>query len=520
MFEMETFGLFDIIEKKDGYKIEKVIMTSYSFEKALLLPIAYRMDDDAIEGNALLSLWELCKSDKLRVFYQSDKLMGAKIDEKMAPQVEQALGKIGHPIVINENICFHPKITLIIYSPQKEECEDGKYICRLSVASKNLTLGTALEAVLVKEIKLDKEKCEKAFDKWHEPKLEEVSCFINTYFKNVYFQTPNNDVRIIEKMKNSTSQYDTLDCISPGFNISKDELKLEFTPWGNDNNHAKVYIYSSKNNKGCLIWVGSSNCTHHGLGIQTPLLGDKCNYECMACFKTEISRNEIVEKLKIEGYVNEKPSYEENSDTCCGIDNFIKSIGGISLQEIEGDIFLEMENKPKLNDGEKIYIEIANKKIDVKCDIKEYKIPQDTKWISRYVVLCYKNGKDEMQSRTIRAEILGENTGEWELVLDKLCEENLKVTSILSKKGSSSNGYGGDGRTRKTNSLNSMKQNGIFEDILEIYYNEGPEGIRTEKERIKAYSNKNLFAESISEKDIELTLRMLEELDKEESLNG
>lgn len=510
MIEVKKAGLFDILEHKEGYRIEKVFMTTFSFEKALFLPIAYRLDEEPIDQDSLFSLENLCQQypEKLRVFYQKNKLLGAKLNLRVAPLLEKALNIFGVMVEVDENICFHPKITLVFYRKKDIDVENKEVLlCRLAISSRNLTLGESKEAIVIIEKQLSKEKCVCLLKK--EVILEDIITFVNKNFETAYFQSPaDKEISIESFMEKNTGKYDCIDCISPGFEVDKVN-GISVTPWWNKNSHAKVYIFSKKDDLGCRIWVGSANCTYNGLHR---------NYECITYFDVPYSRDQIIHLLREAEYDNSRPNYELDSDSNIGIDSLQREMGALQLKRQGKRYILKLANpiNTNLQKGQ-AKLEVANQAFNLENNTQEY-IIEHLQWIPKYVILGYSikdTDKNVIQYRTLKISLSNELEKEYEEQLQETCKRNLQITSIFSTKKSRSLISGDDGKKRNAASSSKaiMHKDGEFEQIISIYHELGIEGLNKEQKRIRKYQESGLFDERrVSREDINTVLQMMEML--------
>ena len=509
--EMSLKNIFDDI---DPGTIEKVIATTYSFEKALLLPIAYEMNP-IIDNNACVSLQNLCKNspEKLLVFYQRNKMLGGRIKEEARALVEWAADLFTKPVDVEGRCCFHPKIVMIIYK------KEGKYLCRLSIASRNLTLGNAKEVIRIVEKSIDSSNAKlileiknKKFD------LKTLADYVNCNFGECVFFQMGHDNSIIQKMKEiiqnkfPNNEYD-IDVISPGFDKDK-ILDKEYQAWYAGESHAKIYIFSKEQKS--IVFLGSANCTNQGLGCVK-----NANYECMTWFEADKSREDVVELIKNEGYEeenNDKHKYSD-SDSLEEIDSIISSIETISIKELSDDKYMFSINwisNTVLSCDGNIFVEISNRYMPI-LQVQNHMVIQnptakeimrkEIRWISPYIVLGYKN-KEKEQTRTWEMQI---NGIDYLSNLIEVAETSIKLDNPFRKVKY----YGGDGSgigagARSKNKVLNVKA--YFEDILSLFYSEGKEGIKKKSDEIKYYRDNGLLTESL-EKDCDKILKMLEVLE-------
>lgn len=405
-------NLADLFRPIENYCIDYVEATTFSLDAVVVLSLLKNIYGDSVFFSRTKVLDEALKYDKLRVFYQKDKFSSRLCKEPYEQiYIDKLLSKICVPVEMEKGYCFHPKITLICFRNEK------RYIYRLGIASKNLSLSKMDEVIVVDETKPD----EKYYPMTDSKDVNELIAKIkNLCFENMHvvFQSMDSD-SVFEAMK--LDRVSRMIAISPGFDSTKDMFckfkngeEIEY--WHKESSHTKMY-YLEKQDGRNEIWAGSSNCTANGLGFNDL---HKHNYECMACVYTDIRWEDFQEAITEFGFektdIEYLPQYEGSDFDSSGLEAFINSITELKMEieeAKESDSYictLCISSSLEEEDIRNVQCIFCGKMVHVrKSDNRySYQITSDVKSVSN-IVIFQKKDKKGIVSRSMIADISHED---------------------------------------------------------------------------------------------------------------
>ncbi len=513
--DIRSFGISSVIEQKENYNISFICATTYSLETDILPAFLIPLYPE--ECSILPRIISRAQNDnRLVVFYDRDHLKNiscknSKIDQLMQRLVKQCC----KPVMIS-NGCFHPKMILICY-----ECisDPGKYLYRLSVASRNLTKSSMDENIVILETYGTEHSCPQndpgeLLDILSDLRFENGTCL---YFQYPPAQNNMGNLRIIEVM--DTKDIENLICISPGF-TETDKLfgtvkNKHF--FHKENSHAKVYHITRKNNS-CEIWLGSANCSSKGLGLV-----QKCNSEAIVKIPTRLSSDRFIEYLNDYTHIDDPENKNFDSDPDKkGIEACIRSIRSIIISgyDRENNIItaiVELDaNNIEPADLQNIKFIICEKADSFFNIIK----PPNYKTVCENDITYVKTDKtqttleirgvtandispiftlictDNENGKSIIRSLFIEMDPEVENIYSILCDETAKdmmndIRLLISSLSSESGSGSGITRTPRGNqgNISASSSDELYEMIFNLFVNTPPDSISSTVDSLKKMIN-------------------------------
>ncbi|MCR5237971.1 MAG: hypothetical protein K6E34_12300 [Lachnospiraceae bacterium] len=453
-------NIADLFNPIEGYCIEYVVATTFSLDAVVALALIKYIYDDSVFFSRTKVLNDALTHDKLRIFYQKDKFSSRLCRESNEQiYIDKILSKVCIPVEVEKGYCFHPKITLICFK------NDNRYIYRLGIASKNLSLSKMNEVIVVDETEpveqyrpiADLNDVNKLID------FIKILCFENMH---VIFQGKDS--------KDSISVYEAMEldkvsrmiAISPGFDSTECMFRRRFNSeeiefWYNESSHTKMYFLEKHDGKN-EIWAGSSNCTANGLGFS-----EHHNYECMARVYTDTKWEGFQEAIKDNGYkridINNLPQYEGSEFDSSGLEAFINSITETKMEiqqknEDSGlyECTLKISSSADEKDIKAVQCIFCGGTVDVENENDnnyKYKCISDGKSVSNIVIFQKKDKNNSLISRSVIADIDKINLDLYNTIFEgikkknpihtdeKLLDEVIK-TDLSEKRSGNVNGGG------------------------------------------------------------------------------
>ena len=282
---IEEKGYTDTLFCPEGYKLNRIVATTYSLEPHLIYLLACMFDYDSNEYiNADLSIAKtlasfvfeanvktIIEQKRLLVFYQQDKF-SCKLNLSQDKKFTALIRECCRPVK-KEKYAFHPKIILAEYINN-----NNQIIHRLVVSSRNLTMSDLFETQVVLEKEAEK--------KLEINNLIELIKYVNKsewsllgkseeIEVQVVFQSPEEENQKLKtKILIDNSEIIVLSPFFSGVKNRKLQNLGNAKYYMGDKLHSKIFCVTTDDKSS--LWVGSANCTVNGLNN---------NYECMVALK-------------------------------------------------------------------------------------------------------------------------------------------------------------------------------------------------------------------------------------------